>query len=176
MKINYPQYILITIVAAAASWELHEFSHWLTGTLLGYEMKMTLNTTYPAIGYYLNNDAMIVSLAGPLITLIQAFVFFFLLKRHFSVTLFPFLFVCFYMRLLATAMSFTNPNDEARISLDLGWGTFTLPVIVTALLFYLVFRTVKRRKISTGMVVLTTLLTLVISSAIILTDQALHRP
>jgi hypothetical protein len=175
LKTNYFKYTLVTLVAVVASWELHEFAHWLAGSLLGYEMKMTLNTTYPAMGYYLNNDAMLVSAAGPLITLVQAFVFYFLLKRTASIIWFPFLFVCFYMRLLAAALSFVNLNDEARISHDLGWGTFTLPVVVTALLFYLVFRTVKERKISAGMVLLTTLLTLLISSAIILTDQALHR-
>jgi hypothetical protein len=167
------KYVLATLSAVMLTWFLHEFAHWLTGELLGYNMIMTLNTCYPINDTYAQNwHQHIISAAGPIITMIEALAAYLLLKRDHSHFLFPFLLTCFYMRLVAGGISVINPNDEARISQSLGIGTFTLPIIVSAILFYLVFRTVKTRGFTTKQIAITIVLIMLFSSAIILADQA----
>ncbi|MBA2248697.1 MAG: hypothetical protein H0W12_00730 [Chitinophagaceae bacterium] len=100
-KIN-TRYIIITAIAVILSWIMHEIAHWATGELLGYKMETTLNSTFPISGKY-NNDMhyQMISAAGPLFTLLQAIVFFILMWQHKRKLLYPFLFICLYMRLLA---------------------------------------------------------------------------
>ena len=166
------KYILVTFFAVVASWILHELAHWAMGTMLDYEMSMTLNKTFPTAGKF-NSDKhyQLVSAAGPLFTLIEATAVFFLLQRKKLILLYPFLFTCFYMRLFAAIISIRNPNDEARISRSIGLGTFTLPVIMVAILFLLIYITSLKNKLTLkfnfanlGMVIL-------FSSIIILADQ-----
>jgi len=166
------QYILITLVAVAVSWVLHEWAHWATGTLLGYEMGMTFNKTFPVSGEY-NSEwhSQIVSAAGPVFTLFEALVVFFILQKKKIVALYPFLFTCFYMRSLAALMSILNPNDEARISGSAGLGVYTLPVIMVAILSFLVYKTSSKYQFSRKFNLLTLVLVIFFSSIIILTDQ-----
>ena len=77
------------------------------------------------------------------------------------------------MRLLAGIMNFINPNDEGRISLDLGLGTFTLSILVVGFLFYLTYDISKIRGFKAKLIVTTTLLIMLFSSILILSDQAL---
>ncbi len=166
-------YVLITLAAVLFSWTLHEFAHWVTGEVLGNKMVMTLNTCYPESGSYTKEwHEMVISAAGPVLTIIQALVFYFLLSAG-SVKLFPFLLTCLYMRALAGAMNFINLNDEGRISSDLGLGTFTLSIGVVSLLFYLTYRISKSYKLTAKLIVATILLIMLFSSVVILSDQAL---
>lgn len=173
-KIN-PGYILLTAFAVALSWVLHEFSHWVMGEWLGYDMTMTLNKTFPSAtntGQLITSrDGQLISAAGPLFTLFEALLIFFLLRRRKIIVLYPFLFSCFYMRFLAAVISFFNPNDEARISEWLGWGVFTLPLLIVLLLFYLLYSISKSYKLSFKFNLLTLSLVILFSSVIILTDQ-----
>ena len=170
--INF-KYVLITLIAVIFTWMLHEFSHWSIGELLGNEMTMTLNTCYPKSGQYIQNwHATIISSAGPIITLIQAIIIYFLLKRKSERLLFPFLLTCLYMRFLAGVMNFINLNDEGRISKDLGLGTFTLPILVIGILLYLTYDISKAKGFTPKFITLTILLIMLFSSIIILTDQA----
>jgi hypothetical protein len=169
------QYILITFIAVVASWVLHEFAHWVAGELLEYEMGMTLNKAFPVNGKY-NSDLhyQLVSAAGPAFTLIEAVVIFFIMRRKKIIALYPFLFTCFYMRLLAAVISVRNPNDEARISESLGLWAFVLPVTMAAVLFFLLYKTSVRYKFSIGFNVITLVLIILFSSVIILADQFFH--
>lgn len=169
------KYILVVGLAVFLSWVVHEFAHWLAGQILGNPMAMTLNTSYPTNGDYKEAwHANIISAAGPIITLLQAFLFYFLLMRqNTNKFLFPFLLACLYMRTLAGFLNFINLNDEGRISKDLGIGTFTLSAIVVSILFYFTYRVVKERRYSTKFVVLTILLIMFFSSVIVLLDQAM---
>lgn len=169
------KYILITGIAVLASWILHEFAHWTTGELLGYEMGMTFNKTFPVGGKY-NSDwhYQLTSAAGPAFTLAEAFVVFLIMRQKKIISLYPFLFTCFYMRLFAAVITIRNPNDEARISKSIGLGTYTLPIIMVTILSFLVYKisvtynfSWKFNFISLGLVVL-------FSSIIILTDQFYH--
>lgn len=143
-KINF-KYILTSAIAVLFSWILHEFAHWLTGTLMGYQMVTAMNSTYPLLQHYDSNlDYQMVSAAGSLFTLVEAIIVFAIMRRKKVISLYPFLFTCFYMRLLATIVSFLNPNDEARISQSMGIGTFTLPIISVAIFFFLLYKISKK--------------------------------
>lgn len=169
------QYILVTALAVPATWLLHEGTHWAAGTALGYDMALTLNTGYAVNGLY-DNDRhyQLISAAGPLVTLLEALVVFIFMRRRKKYLLYPFLVTCFYMRLLAGLLSFVNPNDEARISEALGIGRFTLPVLMTALLLVLVYKTSRRYRFRTRFNATTIALVILFSSIIILSDQFFH--
>ena len=167
------RYILVAIAAVLLTWLLHEFAHWLCGELLGNEMGMTFNSSYPRQEAYKKPwHATLISSAGPLLTLMQAIVFYRLLKKAGTYLLFPFLFTPFYMRLLAGVMNLINLNDEGRVSNDLGLGTYTLPVIIAGILFYFVYDIIKARKFGAKFIVGNILLTMLLSSIIIIADQA----
>jgi hypothetical protein len=166
-------YVLATAAAVGFTWLLHEFSHWITGQLLGESLTMTLNACYPKSGRYTEGwHEIIISAAGPAITLVQAVIFYLLLKRGSGKRLLPFFLTCVYMRLLAGVMNFINLNDEGRISKSLGLGTFTLPLLVVAVLFWLAYDVIKTRRFGTKPVVITTGLIMLFSSVLILADQA----
>jgi len=173
-KIN-AKYIIITGVAVLLSWVLHELAHWLTGTLLGYRMAMTLNASFPLEQHFSSDqDYQIVSAAGPLFTLVEALVIFVMMRRKRIPLLYPFLFTCFYMRLLAAILSFFNPNDEARISRSLGLSTFTLPIISVALFSFLVYKISQLYAFNKKFNIITLILIIFFSSVIILSDQFFH--
>lgn len=167
------QYIVVAILAVFFSWVLHEFAHWAAGTLLGNEMTMTLNTGYPVARSYIHeSDAGIVSIAGPIITLLQTVIVYYMLRQNLSYVWFSFLLTPLYMRFLAAVLNLVNLNDEGRVSKALGIGTFTLPIIVVAILFALNYGIIKRRLFSTKLIVVTVFIIMLISSIIILADQA----
>jgi hypothetical protein len=174
LKINF-KYILITAVAVFLSFELHELAHFFTGEFLGNKMALTLNSCYPESGFYLKEwHYTVVSAAGPLFTIIQALIFYFLLKRYNNYFLYPWLLIPFFMRFTAMILSFRRPNDEARISNYLGLGTFTLPLIVSFSLFFLVFKITQRYNYTKRFNLITVLLILFFYSTMILTDKYFH--
>ena len=136
---------------------------------------MTLNSGYPLNGFYLSDwHYTVVSAAGPLFTILQALVFYFILRKKDNYFLYPFLFTCFFLRFSAMVISLKNPNDEARISETLGIGTFTLPVMVSLLLYFLVHKTSRQYNYSNRFQGFTTLIVLLFYSTIILTDKYFH--
>ncbi len=108
---------------------------------------MTLNSGWPAKGFY---DAQwhytLISAVGPRITLIQTFVFFFIIKKHLAIYLYPFLFSPFFLELTSGLMNFRKPNDLGRISNAYNLGLHTLSIIVVGIHFLLVFITSQRNK------------------------------
>jgi len=167
-------YVVVTFLVVVISWLLHELSHYTMGRFLGYSMVMTLNSTYPEVGETTLRDATLISAAGPLFTILQAVIAFYLLKRFADSRLYTVLFIAFYMRLLALVVSFNNPNDEARISMAFGIGMFTLPILVSVLLFFLVYRASRQQKYTIRFQTSTAVLTLLFSSGLIILDQLLH--
>ena len=166
--------VLATILIILLSWLLHECGHYLMGRALGYPMIMTLNSTYSSEGTATLLDSSLIDAAGPLITIIEAFIGFYLLRPFSDRRLYPIVFVPFFMRLLALGISFRNANDEARISLALGIGKFTLPVLVCSLLFYLVYRTSIEQGYRPRFQAITAIVTLLVSTGIILLDMAMN--
>ena len=168
-------YSLVCLIAVLFTWMIHEFFHWAMSESLGYDAVMTLNTVYlKSGGYQSQSHANLVSAAGPLITILQALiVFFYLRKKGWNNYLYPFLFTAFYTRFMAMGMSFLNLNDEARISKSWGIGTFTLPFIVSVFLFFLVYDISKRYQLKWRFQFLTIFLVMLFSSILILSDQFL---
>jgi hypothetical protein len=151
---------------------VHEFAHWLAGTLLGYEMKMTLNAVTPASGKYQSTaHAVLVGAAGPAFTIMQALGAAWLIVKTGNRYLYPLLFGAAFMRVMAFAVSFFNRNDEARISEWLGIGWFTLPAIVCAGLVYLTWRVGRAQKYSRGFNLLNFVYASVAVTALVFADQ-----
>jgi hypothetical protein len=132
------RFYLLLISVGLGSFLVHEFAHWLTGVALGYEMVASPNHVR-SIGEMSATHELFVSAAGPVITIGQAIVGFALLGGRRAQLGFALIYMAFFMRLMAAAVSVFNPNDEARISEQLGLGTWTLPAIVVIFLFVLVF-------------------------------------
>ncbi len=169
------KYTAIFAVAVFSSWMLHELFHWLMGNRLGYDMVMTLNSSYPAGGQYRSDaDFQLISAAGPLFTLCEAILVFFLMKYRRMILLYPFLFTCFYMRFLAGLISILNPNDEARISTALGLGEFTLPAVMATILFMLCYSISKKYALGIKFNLANLGLAILFSTMIILSDMYGH--
>jgi len=167
----------IALAAAGAvlfTWLLHEFSHWLTGRLLGYEMIMTLNSTYPVDGVYVQDwHNTLISAIGPIVTVLEAVVVYILMRVKPNIYGYLFLFTCFYMRLVAGVLNIIHLNDEGRVGASLGIGVYTLPLIVSAILFGLVSHIARREHYSLRFNALIAVLVIFFSSIVILADQVM---
>lgn len=169
------KYIFITLLTVAGTWLIHEFAHWSMGELLGYNMKMTLNTAGLIDGSYEQVwEKLLVSAAGPIVTIAQALICWILIMKRPNQYLFPLVFTPFYFRTLASAMNLINLNDEGRVSEAMGIGTFTLPIIVSLFLFVLLYSASKKMYLKTSFIAWTTLLVMIFSSVIILSDQIIQ--
>ena len=124
----------LVFLAGFVTFAVHEGGHWLAALLLGHEAYFGLNSA-GARGTVGTVDHMIISAAGPAVTVVQALVALWLVQARASAAAWVFLFQAAFMRFMATVISLFNPNDEARISEWLGWGMWTLPVLVTVALF-----------------------------------------
>lgn len=118
---------------------LHEFSHWLAGRALGYEMWFTFTRAGPVAGAWRNAaDYALVSAAGPAFTIATALVGAWLAIARKSLLGYELVFTAFMQRLMAMVMSaIGTANDEARISLFLGLDWWVLPTFVVASLLLL---------------------------------------
>lgn len=166
------KYIAYSLIAVILTFLIHEFTHWTMGELLGYEMVMTLNKAYPIkLSYTQDWHYTLISAVGPLITLLQAFVIYIVIKKTSSPNIYPFLFSCFYVELLSGIMNFRNPNDLGRISRTFNLGLFTIPIIFIAIHFFMVYKTSTREKYTMKFNLVTLLWILLFSSIWILTNQ-----
>ncbi|WP_339144900.1 hypothetical protein [Croceitalea sp. MTPC5] len=144
------KYFGIMIVATFLTFFFHEMSHWIAYGLLGYDAGFTLNgaSLKDSSIVLSNTHRVITSASGPLFTIIQAIIFYFILLKYKSKMLYPFLFLPFLMRLGASWANRFEPNDEGRISLILGWNLYTLSAIVVTSLLILVFQVSRKNKFS----------------------------
>lgn len=167
------KYVSVGILVVLLTWIIHEFTHWLTSELLGHEAIMQLNGTSVVKGSNPSRlEAAIISISAPIITILQGMIAFAILKsRNWNKYVYTFLFTAFYMRFLAGIMNVINLNDEGRVSAFLGIGTYTLPIIVSGLLFYMVYSISRKYEVNWKFQLLTTLIVMVSSSTLILVDQ-----
>jgi len=165
-------YILVILITTILTWIFHEFAHWSTSELFGYKTIMQINGTSTLEGEKPTDlQSTIISISGPIITIFQAIIAFFLLKRNWNIFIYPTLFIAFYMRFLAGLMNFIMPNDEGRVSEYLGIGTFTLSIIVSVFLFFLTYKISKKYDLGWKFHLKTTLLVMLFTTIIILSDQ-----
>lgn len=156
----------LVFIAGFVTFALHEGGHWLAALLLGHEAYFGLNSA-GARGTVGTVDHMIISAAGPAVTVVQALVALWLVQARASAAAWVFLFWAAFMRFMATVISLFNPNDEARISEWLGWGMWTLPVLVTLGLFALLAVGSARLKVSWKTLALTWVVASVAVSAVV---------
>ncbi len=168
------QYVLAAALAVFLTSLFHELAHWVTGELLGNRMGMNLNAAYPVNGGYLQPwHAHIVTAAGPLFTVLQGFLVYLLMRKYKNKILYLFLLSPLIMRVLAMFMNFLNPNDEGRISLALGLGLFTVPIVVCSILFFLTWKTSRQNGYSVRLNTVSTVLIIFFLSVVILSTQYL---
>ncbi|MFK8056832.1 MAG: hypothetical protein AB8F78_11985 [Saprospiraceae bacterium] len=167
------KYILVGIFAVFLTWIIHEFTHWLTGELLGLKSTMRLNGTSFVKGQNPSEiHQAIISISGPIITVLQGFLAFLFLKaRGWNKYIYTLLFTAFYMRFLAGLMNFIMANDEGRVGQFLGIGTFTLSIIISGILFFMVYRISEKYKLNRKFQFWTTIIIISASSFLIFLDQ-----
>ena len=134
------------IIATFLTFFFHEMSHWIAYELLGYDAGFTLNgaSVKDASVTLTKTHRIITSASGPVFTILQGIVFYIILKKRNNIMLYPFLFLPFAMRLGAAWANRFQPNDEGRISLDLGLNLYVISTIVVAFLFFLIFKISKK--------------------------------
>lgn len=164
----------LVFIAGFISFALHEGGHWLAAMLLGHDAFFGLNSA-GARDAVSATDHAIISAAGPAVTLVQALIALALVHAQGSAAAWIFLFWAAFMRFMATVISLFNPNDEARISDWLGWGPWTLPVIVTAGLFVLLMIGSRRLSVSWKTLALTWIVASVSVSAVVGLDMIMPR-
>ena len=146
MKLKAPFYLWF-VLAFLITNLLHEGGHWLMGAALGLEMKFGLN----AVTYLSTTEPWqraLADAAGPLVTIVQAVIAYVVVQRSASIKAFAFLYAAAFMRLVAGLVSVMHPNDEARLSMYLGLGKWTLPVLVAAGLIVLALHGARRFKLT----------------------------
>jgi hypothetical protein len=142
------QLALLLIVAAYAHNLFHEFGHWLVGTILGNQMSMSLNGTWPTSGgYHQEWHAPAVGIGGPAFSILMALVALIVIEKRRTVFAFPFLFFPLFSRLFSLILGNFAAQDEAGISASLGLGKYTVAIIVCSVLLALVWKGSLRLKL-----------------------------
>lgn len=134
---GWVELFLVTLVAVVVMNLLHEAGHLLVIKAMGYDAVARVNSvTLAGEGqvYRLVADRMFADAAGPLVTLMLAAIAWAQGMRGRWVYAPTIVGVAFAMRLIAAAVSFGQPNDEARISSALGLGPWTVFAVVLVLL------------------------------------------
>lgn len=136
MTLKTPFYAWLFLVFLVTN-IVHECAHWLVGAAFGQEMVFTLNAIRISSTMVPWQKALM-DIAGPLVTICQAVIAYVIVMRSGSHKAFAFLYAAMFMRLVAGIVTVVNPNDEARVSMFLDLGMWTLPVLVPAGLIALV--------------------------------------
>ena len=162
----------LVVLAGFITFALHETGHWLTAVMLGYDAFYGLNGAGTRSVVTFENHA-IISAAGPAVTIVQAMIALALVHFRTSAAAWVFLFWAAFMRFMATVISLFSANDEARISEWLGWGMWTLPVVVTAGLSVLLAIGSRRMRVGWKTLALTWLVASIAVSAIVGLDMVI---
>jgi len=132
---------LIMIGGAFAHNLFHEFGHWTVGTLLGNDMGMNLNLTWPTNGGYIDEShSVYVAIGGPAFSIIfAAFALVFIVKYR-TIYAYPILIFPLIARAFSLIFGKFHEQDEAGISASFGLGKYTVAIIVCLTLFLLVWK------------------------------------
>ncbi|MBO6797296.1 hypothetical protein [Maricaulis sp.] len=140
-------FYLLTLLMVPVTYLLHELGHWGAGEMLGVDMWMTLNKAGPVDRSYPSEEiSILVSLAGPAVTVaIGIFAYFYAIMFR-SVVAYGILYIQFLLRGLAGGISLLgeHPNDEAAAGLALGIGIYPITLGVVGFLFILLWDAARR--------------------------------
>lgn len=132
--------MVLLLIAAFAHNFFHEFGHWLVGTVLGNQMSMTLNGTWPTNGGYTQEwHSPVVGMSGPAFSILMASVALIAIEKSKTVYAFPFLFFPLFARAFALVFGGFAAQDEAGVSATLGLGRYTVAISVFSVLLGLVW-------------------------------------
>lgn len=146
-KVSVRLYLLF-IPVAFFSYLFHEFGHWIVGEILGNDMIYSLNYVWPKDGYYINeSDYLYVSVGGPAFTILLAVTFLLFLEKYSSIYAYPGLLFQFVFRFFSLVFGGFSKQDEARVSLMMEIGTYTIGIIVLLILLLFVIRASYKLKI-----------------------------
>ena len=157
-------------VIAVATYLIHEAAHWLVGTALGYPMSFGINSVRPGSAMTAT-DHLLMSAAGPAVTILTALFAFVLVMRRQSLTAYAVLYFALFMRVIAAGVSLLNLNDEARISDMLGWGPWALPSVVILVLLIPTVIASRHLRLSWKVNVLAYLVSSLVSAAVVGLDM-----
>lgn len=139
---------LLFIPIAFFSYLFHEFGHWIIGEMLGNDMTYSLNYVSPKSGSYLKPEHnLYVSIGGPAFTILLALISFILVEIYRSVFFYAVLFFQFSLRSFSLVFGGFAKQDEARIAEIMGIGSYTVGILVIAVLFIIVLRSSFKLKI-----------------------------
>jgi hypothetical protein len=135
---------ILTAVITVLTNLVHEAGHAVAGKVLGYTVFVNINSSGNVSEDYRSvADATLVDAAGPVTTILVALIALISVRENPRDVPLTIIFCAFAMRLLAAVASLTGPNDEARISMTLGLGYWTLhslSIIVLLMFFVLGLR------------------------------------
>lgn len=147
-KKNLIRLYLLFIPIAYLSYLFHEFGHWIVGEILGNDMTYSLNNVFPRDGNYLNESHnLYVSMGGPAFTIFLALASLIILEKYSTIYAYPVLFFQFITRFFSLVFGEFNQQDESRISLIMGLGTYTVGIISMIILLIIVIRASYKFKI-----------------------------
>jgi len=160
-------------LVAVATYLIHEAAHWVVGAALGYPVSYGINSVIPGAPMT-STDHMLMSAAGPAVTVVTAWLAFYFVMRRQSLIAYAVLYFALFMRVIAAGVSVFNPNDEARISAMLGLGPWLLPGFVVITLLIPTFIASRRLRLSWKVNLLAYAVSSVVAAAVVGLDM-LHR-
>lgn len=172
LSLKYAGIVFIVVVISCL---FHEFGHYITGTLLGNDMVMTLNKTYPQSGNYIElwHHPTVVGL-GPIFSIIQAGGSLFLIYKFTSSEwLYAFIITPVTLRVWPYLVSPVMWQDEAFVSSNLGLSPWILTISTWFVLGALAWIGSKKMKVSTKFVFLTVLMVLIFFQIVLRTNNSI---
>jgi magnesium-transporting ATPase (P-type) len=141
---------LAFIPIAFLSYLFHEFGHWTFGEILGDDMVLSLNNAAPKSGVFSSSSVALWSaIGGPAFTILQAFIFFIIVKMTKSVYAYSVAFFAVFLRFYSILFGgLISLQDEVRIASMLGINKFIITGIVLLLLTLILWRCNKAMKFS----------------------------
>jgi hypothetical protein len=147
-KINV-RIALLFIPVGFLTYLFHEFGHWFIGEILGEKMVLSLNNASPWNGYYVEKThELYILIGGPAFTILQAIIFWAVIKIKKSIYVFPFIFFAAFCRFFSIIFGGFNRQDEAKISSILNIGSYTAAIIVMIVLLLIVWRSSRLLKLN----------------------------
>ena len=135
------KFFLLFIPVAYASYLCHEFGHWTLGEILGNRMVFSLNLVWPREGHYIRaSHELYSSIGGPAFSILQATMALILIEKLKILYAYPFAFFPMFNRFFSVLLGGFEKQDEAKISALMGTWTYTVAIIVLAILLLIVIR------------------------------------
>lgn len=133
--------IVFILPIAFLTYVFHEFGHWTLGEALGNEMMMTLNSSYPRNGRFMDKTGELWSaIGGPMFTIIQALLFMLITWKTKSIIGYTVVFFAAFSRFFSLVFGGLARQDEAGIARLLGVSEYLVASAVLAILFLILWR------------------------------------